>query len=144
MGEMYMWIYIRVCSNSLQHLNINITKRTRHGIHRIRNRNPWRVNPECNNILQRPIPTRGRIIQRNRPANRIPPILNILTLPYPPRAIDLSMMEPEHRVPGAGEDVSAGVATEREMPASVDAVEARGEIALHEGLEPVYVRIGVY
>ena len=50
------------------------------------------------------------------------------------------MVQPEHGVTGTGKDVSSWIATECEVAAGVDAVEAFVEEALHDGLEPVDVR----
>ena len=45
------------------------------------------------------------------------------------------MVQEEHRVAGGSEEVAAGVATDGEVAARVDAVEAGGKVALHGGLE---------
>ena len=51
------------------------------------------------------------------------------------------MMQPECRISWRGEDISAGVTTDGEMAAGMNAVDTVAEIALHDGLEPVDVGV---
>ena len=45
------------------------------------------------------------------------------------------------RISGAGEDVSAGVTSEGEVAPSVYTIHSISKVSLHNGLEPVDVRI---
>ena len=122
-------------------LNINITERSSNRRHRVRNRDTRGIHTEIDEILQSPVSAGRAVVQGDCARDGVLSVGDILVLPNPPRAVNLCMMEEKCRVAGASEDISTRVAADCEMTSGVDAIHPVGEVALHDGLEPVDVGV---
>src|ERR1700733_3133291 len=116
-------------------LYVDITQRPGKRAHHVFDLDSRRQYTHVNCIRQCPVPTWRVVQQRNRPGNRVLSGCQVLILPDPPSPVNLAVVQEEHRVAGGSEEVAAGVATDGEVAARVDAVEAGGKVALHGGLE---------
>ena len=80
-------------------LHIDIAERPTKRAHRILNRNvPKHIlkhRTQRQRVIQRTLPARRVIVERDSTIKRISPVLEILVLPDPPRAIDLCVVEVE-------------------------------------------------
>ena len=81
------------------YLHIDIAERPTKRAHRILNRNiPKRIlkhRTQRQRIIQRTLPTRRVVLERDSTINRISPVLEILVLPDPPSSVNLGVVLPE-------------------------------------------------
>ena len=122
----------RTSKNNVRKL-VYIAERPTNGTRRLPKRQRATIDTKINQIIQRSIPARRIIINRNRATNRIRARIRVLILPDPEDTIDVRVVQPEDGVSGRVGKISAWVAAPGEVAGGVHAHVPVGEVAL----EPV-------
>ena len=114
---------------------VYIAERPTNGTRRLPKRQRASIDTKINQIIQRSIPARRIVINRNRATNRIRARIRVLILPDPEDTIDIRVVQPEDGVSGRVGEISAWVAAPGEVAAGVHSHVSVGEVAL-EAVDP--------
>lgn len=112
---------LQLHTHRLPTLGIDIAKRPRKRITSIPNSNRAAINPQIDQIIQRRIPTRRVIIQRDGSGDDILPVRDIEILPRPPGAIDHGVVKEEIGIAGRSEQITSWIPAVGEVARRVDA-----------------------